>query len=84
MKMENNIVTHRKVEVLRKDNMEEESLFIEDEEALEEVMLDLMPVENQGTSLGNVPREIKEEERHTLLKHISMWKNKHQKEEIKS
>jgi hypothetical protein len=32
MKLENNIVTQRKVEVLRKDNMEEEVIFPEDEE----------------------------------------------------
>jgi hypothetical protein len=82
MKLENNIVTLRKVEVLRKDNMEEEALFPEEEEEPEEVKLDVIPVENQGTSLGNVPRERKKEEvKHTLLKHRSMWKQKQQKEE---
>ena len=61
--------------------MEEEALFREDEEETEEVKLDVMPVENQGTILGNVPRERKnEEEKHTLLKHKSMWKQKQQKE----
>jgi hypothetical protein len=39
MKLTNNIVTMRKVEVLKKDNMEEESLFpeVEEEEEPEEV-----------------------------------------------
>jgi hypothetical protein len=46
MKLENNIVTQRKVEVLRKDNMEEESLFPEEEEEPEEVKLNVIPVEN--------------------------------------
>jgi hypothetical protein len=32
MKLENNIVTLKKVEVLKKDNMEEEDLFPEEEE----------------------------------------------------
>jgi hypothetical protein len=82
MKLTNNIVTMRKVEVLKKDNMEEEALFPEEEEEPEEVKLDVIPVENQGTSLGNVPRERKKEEvKHTLLKHRSMWKQKQQKEE---
>jgi hypothetical protein len=39
-------------------------------------------VENKDTSLGNVLRETKKEEvKHTLLKHRSMWKKKKQKEE---
>jgi hypothetical protein len=39
MKLKNNIVTMRKVEVLRKDKMEEEDIFPEEEEEeeLEEV-----------------------------------------------
>jgi hypothetical protein len=32
MKMKNNIVTMRKVEVIEKENMEEESIFLEEEE----------------------------------------------------
>jgi hypothetical protein len=32
MKLKNNIVTMRKVEVLRKDKMEEEDIFSEEEE----------------------------------------------------
>jgi hypothetical protein len=82
MKLVNNIVTLRKVEFLKKDNMEEEALFPEEEEEPEEVKLDVMPVENQDTSLGNVLRgRKKEEEKHTLLKHRSMWKKKQQKKE---
>jgi hypothetical protein len=39
-------------------------------------------VEKKDTNLGNVPREKEEEEeKHTLLKHRSMWKQKQQKEE---
>jgi hypothetical protein len=87
MKLTNNIVTMRKVEFLKKDNMEEEAIFSEEEEeeAPEEVNLDVMPMENQSTSLGNVLRERKEEEvKYTSLKHIIMWKQKQQKEEITS
>ena len=62
--------------------MEEESLFPQEEEEPKEVKLDVIPMENQGTSLGNVPRERnKEEVKHTLLKHINMWKQKQKKEE---
>jgi hypothetical protein len=65
------------VEVLRKDNMEEEDFFPEDEEELEEVKLNVIPLENQGTSLGNVSKERKKEEgKHTLLNHKNMWKQK--------
>jgi hypothetical protein len=46
MKLANNIVTMKKVEVLRKENMEEEAHFLEDEEELEEVKLDVIPVDN--------------------------------------
>jgi hypothetical protein len=82
MKLENIIVTQRKVEVIKNDNMEKESLFPEEEEEPEEAKLDVIPMENQGISLANVPRERKkEEEKHTLLKHINMWKHKKQKEE---
>jgi hypothetical protein len=45
MKLESSIVTLRKVEVIRKNNMEEESLFLEEEEELEEVKLDVIPME---------------------------------------
>jgi len=45
MKLERSIITLRKVEFLEKGNMEEESLFLEEEEELEEVKLDVMPVE---------------------------------------
>jgi hypothetical protein len=77
MKLENNIVTQIKVEFINKDNMEEEDIFPEEEEEPKEEKLDVILVENQGTSLGNVSRERKKEEvKHTLLKHISMWKKK--------
>ena len=77
MKLESIIVTLRKVEFLRKDNMEEGATFLEEEEELEEVKSNFMLVENQDTSLGNVPREIKKEEvKNKLLKHKSMWKQK--------
>jgi hypothetical protein len=65
------------VKVLRKENMEQEARFPEEGEEPEKVKSDVMSMEKQGTSLGNVPREIKkEEEKNTLLKHISMWKKK--------
>jgi hypothetical protein len=46
MKLENNIVTQRKVHVLRKDNMEEEVLFPKEDKDPEEAKLDVMVVEN--------------------------------------
>jgi hypothetical protein len=45
MKPESSIVTLRKVQVLRKDNMEEEDIFLEEEEDPKEVKLYVMPVE---------------------------------------
>jgi hypothetical protein len=56
MKLAHNIFTLRKVEVLRKENMEEENFSPLEGEELEEAKLDGMPMENQGTSLGNVSR----------------------------
>jgi len=83
MNLESIIVTLRKVEDLRKDNMEEKALFLEEEEEPEEVKLDVMTVERQGTCLENTQRRRKtlEEEKHTFMKHRSMWKQKQQKEE---
>ena len=66
-----------KVEVLKKDNMEEEVIFLEDEEEPEEAKLNVIPMENKDTNIGNIPRERKKEEvKHTLLKHRIMWKQK--------
>jgi hypothetical protein len=84
LKLTNNIVTMRRVEVLKKDNMEEEVLFpeVEEEEEPEEAWLNAIPVEKKDINLGNVPTEReKEAEKHTLLKHRNMWKQKQQKEE---
>ena len=83
MNLESIIVTLRKVEDLRKDDMEEKELFLEEEEEPEEVKLDVMIVERQGTCLENTQRRRKtlEEEKHTFMKHRSMWKQKQQKEE---
>jgi hypothetical protein len=83
MKLENNIVTLGKVEVLRKDNMDGEYIFLEEEGEREEVKLYVMPMERQGTCLGNSQRRRKtlEEEKHTFMKHRSMWKQHKQKEE---
>jgi hypothetical protein len=64
--------------------MEEEALFLEEEEEEEpeEAWLNVIPVEKKDTNLGNVLTEKEEEsEKHTLLKHRSMWKQKQQKEE---
>jgi len=49
-------ITMRNVEVLRKENMEEEIFSPLEGDELEEAKLDVMPMENQGTSLGNVSR----------------------------
>ena len=57
-------------------NMGEEYIFLEEEEEPEEVKLDVMIVERQGTCLENTQRRRKtlEEEKHTFMKHSSMWK----------
>jgi len=81
--MERNIVTLRKVEVLRKDNMEEDALFLEEEEEPKEVKLDVMPMERKVTCLANAQRRINKlaEEKHTFLKQKVTWKQKQWKEE---
>jgi hypothetical protein len=76
MKLERNIFTLRKVEFLRNKNMEEESIFLKEEEEPEEVKLDVMPVEKHVICIGNSQRGINtlEEEKNTFLKNRSMWK----------
>ena len=83
MNMKNNIVNMRKVEVLNMGNPVEGDLFPEEEEETREVKLDVIPMENQGTSLGNVPREIKKEKVNlTFRKHREgMLKQKEQRME---
>jgi hypothetical protein len=84
LKLTNNIANMRKVEVLKKDSMEEEVNFleVEVEEDPEEAWLNAIPMEKKDINIGNVPTEKeKKAENHTLSKHINMWKKKKQKEE---
>jgi hypothetical protein len=76
--MESSIITLRKVEVIEKENMEEEVIFLEEEEELEEVKLDVMLVERQGTCIGNAQRgrNTQKEEKNIFFKQRSMLKQK--------
>ena len=73
----------RRVEFLKKDNMEEEVLFPEEEqeEEPEEAWLNVIPMEKKDINIGKVPIEREKVEKHTLLKRRNMWKQKQQKEE---
>jgi hypothetical protein len=75
----------RRVEVLKKYNMEEEFIFleVEEDEESDEAWLNAIPVENKDTNLGNVLIEKEKEkvEKHTFLKNRIMWKQKQPKEE---
>ena len=52
-----------------------EILFLKEEEEVEEVELNVMPVERHDTCLGNALRKRKkEEEKHTFMKLRKMWK----------
>jgi tRNA A22 N-methylase len=69
MRMRNHMVTLKEEEVLKEDHLVGEIIFLEEEEEVEEVELNVMPVERQDICLGNVPRgREKEEEKHTFLK----------------
>jgi hypothetical protein len=72
----------RRVEVLNKERKEEEVLFpeVEEEEEPKEAQLNAIPMEKKDINLGNVPIEREKVEKHTLLKHRSMWKQKQKKE----
>ena len=83
MKLRNHIVTLKEEEVPEEDRLVGEILFLEEEEEVEEVELNVMPVERQDTCIGNAPRgRKKEEEKHTFMKLGIMWKQKQQKEDI--
>ena len=59
-----------------------ETLFLEEEEEVEEVYLNVMPMERQDTCLGNAPRgRNKEEEKHTFMRPRRMWKQRQKKED---
>jgi hypothetical protein len=80
MKLENNIVTLRKMEFLKKDNREEEPLFLEDEEEPEEVKLDVMPMETREQVLGmSLEKERRRRRISHFSKHKSMWKQKEER-----
>jgi hypothetical protein len=82
MILRNNIVTLKEEEVPKEDHLVGEIIFLEEEEEVEEVELNFMPVERRDTCLGNASRGIeKEEENHTFLKPRRMWKHKQQKED---
>jgi hypothetical protein len=73
----------RRVEVLKKDSMEEKFIFleVEEEEEPKEVWLNVIRMEKKDTNLGNFPTEREKVEKHTLLKNINMWNKKQKKEE---
>ena len=85
--MTNNIVTMRRVEVRKKDDMEKEFIFPkveeEEEEKPEEAWLNAIPVEKKDTNLGNVLTEKEKEkvEKNTFTKHKNIWKKRKLKEE---
>jgi hypothetical protein len=69
------MVTLKGEEVPEEDRLVGEIIFLEEEEEVEEVELNVMPVERHDTCLGNAPRgRKKEEEKHTFLKPRIMWK----------
>jgi hypothetical protein len=75
MRLTNHMVVLKEEEVPKEDSLVGDIIFFKEEEEVEEVELDVMPVERQDIFLGNVPREIKkEEEKHTFLKPRRMWK----------
>jgi hypothetical protein len=77
MRMRNHMVTLKGEEVPKEDLFVGEIIFLEEEEEVEEVELNVMPVERHETCLGNAPRGIKkEEEKHTFLRPRRMWKQR--------
>ena len=54
---------------------------VEENEEQEEAQLNDIPMEKKDTNIENVLIEKKMEQKHTLLKHKNMWKQKQQKEE---
>jgi GTP-sensing pleiotropic transcriptional regulator CodY len=81
--MRNHIVSLKEEEVPKEDHLVGEIFFLEEEEEVEEVELNVMLVERQGICLGNVMRgREKEEENHTFLKPRRMWKQRQQKEDM--
>jgi hypothetical protein len=55
MRMRNHMVSLKEEEVPNEDRLVGEIIFLEDEEEIEEVELNVMSVERQGIRLGNVP-----------------------------
>ena len=55
--MINHMVTLKEEEVPKEDSLLGEILFLEEEEEVEEVELNVMPVERHDTCLGNFPRK---------------------------
>ena len=82
MRLRNHMATLKEEEVLEEDHLVGEIIFLEEEEEVEEVELNVMPVERHDTCLGNALRgRKKEEENHTFRKPRRMWKHKQQKED---
>ena len=75
MRMRNHMVTLKEEEVLKEDRLVGDIIFLKEEEEVEEVELNVMPVERWDICLGNVPRgREKEEENNTFMKPERMWK----------
>jgi hypothetical protein len=76
------MVTLKGEEVSEEDCLVGEIIFLEEEEKVEELELNVVPVERHDTCLKNAPRgRKKEEEKHTFLKPRRMWKQRQQKED---
>ena len=74
MRLRNHIVTLKEEEVLEEHCLVGEILFLEEEEEVEEVELNVMPVERHEC-LGNALRgRKKEEEKYTFMRPKRMWK----------
>jgi hypothetical protein len=82
-RLRNHTITRKEEEILEEDRVVEEVLLEEEEEEEEEEKYDAMPMERQGTCLGNVSRKIKKEEvNFTFQKHREgMLKKKEQRME---
>ena len=77
MRMRNHMVIFKEEEVPKENFLVGEIIFLEEEEEVEEVELNVMPVERQDTCLGNVSRGRKKEEvKHIFTKTRRMWKQR--------
>jgi hypothetical protein len=58
----------------KEDHLVGEIIFLKEEEEVEEVELNVMPMERHDTCLGNVPRGRNKKEKNTFMNPRRMWK----------